>query len=118
WGYFGTSTPIAFVAPNDPLCDGQHWTPVGGSVSGNRPDYPYSITFRYAPTSGSASYCADVTVYKCDGLISTNASGAFVCTPSSPSVIHTTVHADGYNTSCATLSTNPRALQRSVELHY
>ena len=32
--------------------------------------------------------------------------------------IRTVVHADGFNTSCEAIATSPRALQRSVELHY
>src|SRR3954470_22795797 len=31
WSYFATSTPPGLVAPNDPTCDGQHWTPAGGT---------------------------------------------------------------------------------------
>jgi hypothetical protein len=119
WSYFGTSTPTAYLPPNDPVCDGQHWTPPGGTRTGGEPGtYPYSVTFQYAPSSAGVSYCADVVVYKCDGVITTNSSGNFVCTPSVPPVIHTTIHADGFNTSCGSLTTNPRALQRSVELHY
>jgi hypothetical protein len=115
WNYFGTSTPAALVAPNDPLCDGQHWTPAGGSGRPIAPvTYPYTMTFQYSPTSAGASYCATVRVIKCDGPIAANGT----CTSEVPAVIHTTIHADGYSTSCATLETNPRTLQRSVELHY
>ncbi len=121
--YFGTSTPPGLLPPNDPTCDGQHWTPAGGQGQPGTPiTYPYTISFTYGPTSGGASYCATVYVEKCDGNIGTWNPAATPpsapCTSALPAVIHTTIHADGYNTSCATLQTNPRALQRSVELHY
>ena len=32
--------------------------------------------------------------------------------------MRTVIHADGYNVLCNDIGTNPRALQRSVELHY
>ena len=113
WTYFGTSTPASFIAPNDPLCDGQHWNPVGGSNT-YAGTYPYTVTFQYAPVSAGTSYCANVTVEKCDGNIAVDGT----CTHAVPAVIHTTIHADGFSTSCNTLTTNPRTLQRSVELHY
>lgn len=120
--YFGTTTPAALVAPNDPTCDAQHWTPAGGSGRPASPvSYPYTMTFQYEPTSpnpspppASFSYCAVVTVEKCDGPIAVDGA----CSHAVPAVYHTTIHADGYSTSCSTLQTNPRALQRSVELHY
>lgn len=102
WNYFGTSTPSALVAPSDPQCAGQHWIPAGGALGGSRPLYPYWVDFTYAPTSGSVSYCAIVRVMK------TLVAG----------IVQTTIHADGYSTSCTTMGTNPRSLQRSVELHY
>ena len=103
WNYFGTSTPASLVDPNDPTCDGQHWSPVGG---GGRPIgapyYPYTMTFQYAPSSGLLNYCANVTVLK----------------TSSGGIVTTVIHSDGFSTSCSTLATNPRSLQRSVELVY
>lgn len=103
WNYFGTSTPAAYTAPNDPQCDGQHWTPTGGSGRpSSAPYYPYTITFLYEPRSASIGYCAIVSVIK------TQSGG----------IISTKIHSDGYNTSCSTMNTNPRTLQRSVELKY
>jgi hypothetical protein len=122
WQYFATTTPDSFLPPdNDPTCDGQSWTPEGGARTGGASGtYPYTVTFQYEPTSAGVSYCATVHVLKCDGPIGpwNPQTSSATCTSATPSVIHTTVHADGYSTSCATLSTDPRALQRSVELHY
>jgi hypothetical protein len=125
WSYFGTSTPPAFIAPNDPQCDGQHWNntngvPTPGGTNTYTGTYPYIVSYQYGPTSAGTSYCANVFVEKCDGTIGAwnFQSNSAPCTSAMPVVIHTTVHADGYSTSCATLTTNPRALQRSVELHY
>ena len=102
--YFGTTTPANLLPPNDPQCDGQHWTPAGGEGRPTQlPYYPYTITFQYSPTSAGVSYCANVSVIK---------------TINAQDVIRTTIHADGFSTPCGTLSTNPRVLQRSVELHY
>ncbi len=72
-------------------CDSQTLT-----VSGRLPTYPATMTFQFEP----GGFCAQVSVKK------------DVVDP------HTTIHADGFSTSCATIGTNPRALQRSVELHY
>lgn len=115
--YFGTTTPSNLLPPSDPTCDSQHWNPAGGTLGGSRPAYPYSVTFEYAPVSVGSSYCARVIVYKCDGTI-TNTNGTFSCASAVPAVVHTTIHADGYSTSCGTIGTSPRTLQRSVELHY
>ena len=57
---------------------------------------PTQFTFSYQPNG----YCAEVTVIK------------------SNTKPYTTIHADGYSVPCADKSSNPRALQRSVELHY
>jgi len=121
WNYFATTTPASLLAPNDPMCDGQHWSPAGGTrTNPGSGTYPYSFQFQYAPKSAGTSYCVTVYVDKCDGPLGkwNSSTNSAPCTSVVPAVIHTTVHADGYSTSCATLSTNPRTLQRSVELHY
>jgi Tfp pilus assembly protein PilX len=83
-----------------PSCDGVAATET--VISGDRTaGPPYAIEFKldmYA-SSGSAR-CVDVTVTKAT---------------SDP---HTVIHADGYSTSCASVSLSPRALQRTVELYY
>ncbi len=112
FGYFATSAPAALVAPSDPTCDAQHWTPAGGSgrPAVNSIAYPgtptYTMMFQYQPTQGPGlpGLCAIVTVTK----TLKDAQGT----------IDSVIHADGYSVSCATLSTNPRTLQRSVELRY
>jgi hypothetical protein len=116
--FFATSTPNN--PSYTPICDGQSLIPAGLSDMPGRPPsgppvtYPYTMSFTYSPTTGGTSYCANVRVEKCDGPIAANGT----CTSVVPAVIHTLIHADGYNTTCATLTTNTRALQRSVELHF
>lgn len=106
YGFFGTSTPAGVTAPN-PMCDGQTLTDQNGAdINLQRPSpasYPYTMTFKYGPRSAGVSYCAMGYVLKTQ-----DASG----------VVRTTIHADGYSSSCVTLASNPRTLQRSVELHY
>lgn len=107
FGYFGTSTP-----PNPPatyVCDGQQIIDTGRPAPGNPSPYPYTIAFQIETNS----HCANVSVLKCDGPI----SSAGVCTHAPPG-IRTLVHADGFNTTCANIATLESALQRSVELSY
>jgi Tfp pilus assembly protein PilX len=104
WNYFATSTPSNVNLANL-KCDGQCLNTVSGAcadVPGRSSTYPYQMVFTYSPTSAGASYCATVTVTKSQ----------------TSNIVKTTIHADGYSTDCNTLSSNPRALQRSVELHY
>lgn len=107
FGYFGTSTPP------DPqsqyVCDMQALNATGRPPITNPQPYPYTMTFQLQ----SNGRCANVSVLKCDGPI----SSAGVCT-SSNGPIRTVVHADGFNTTCNTIASNPSAVQRSVELNY
>jgi hypothetical protein len=81
-----------------PTCDGQA---ISATVtSGTRSSGNFTMSFSYAPNS----YCAKVSVTK---SLSTTTSA-----------ITSVVHSDGYSTPCATIQTDPNALQRSVELHY
>jgi hypothetical protein len=126
--YFATTTPLALLPPTDPTCDSQHWKDADTGVAapgGVRIDpappakYPYMFKYRYEPTSAGTSYCAKVYVKKCDGILGIWDSTANDATcASAGGAVHTTIHVDGYSTSCSTLTSNPRALQRSVELHY
>jgi len=50
------------------------------------------------------TYCANVSVAKSKNVVTNS--------------IATVIHADGFSTACATIQTDPQALQRSVELHY
>ncbi len=103
FGYFATSAPSSVVAPN-PQCDEQTL-----NVQGRASTYPYTILFTYSPrvaqfaADSAPGFCANVAVSKV-----LNAQG----------VVKTTIHADGFSTTCAAQGTDPRALQRSVELHY
>jgi hypothetical protein len=125
YSYFGTSTPTGNGFDLTKLkCDGQCLNPngmncaeVNGRYTGT---YRYIMAFQYSPASAGTSYCANVYVEKCDGAIGTwnpNTQTA-PCVSAVPAVIHTTIHSDGFNTTCTTLNSNPRALERSVELHY
>ena len=62
---------------------------------------PPSTNFRFRYDSNG--YCADVLVSK-----SPSGSGSFF----------TDIRADGFSANCDGIATNPRVLQRSVELHY
>ncbi|HXK39131.1 MAG TPA: hypothetical protein VJ043_03525 [Candidatus Paceibacterota bacterium] len=77
--------------PADAVCDSQTL-----SMSGRAPSLPYTISFQFEP----GGLCAQVSVEK------------------SSSNPQTVIHADGYSTNCASITTNPRALQRSVEIKY
>lgn len=63
-----------------------------------------TFTFQYQPSGGSQTNCAQVTVSK-----------VWVASTQS---IRTIIHADGFNTTCATIGTSQESLQRSVELNY
>jgi hypothetical protein len=100
YSLFGTSTsPVFQSGITDPKCDGQSLNiDTTGATS-----YPYTISFEFAPTGK----CSIVKVTKCGDAECVNYSN-----------IHTIIHADGFNTDCGSVSTSPRALQRSVELRY
>jgi hypothetical protein len=103
FSYFAPATPT--LTP-PPICDGQVL-----SVTNTNPGaYPYVMTFQFEPNGN----CAQVTVRKCQGLIS--ATG--VCTFSANAAISTQISANGFNTSCSTISSSPTALERSVELNF
>jgi len=96
FGYFGTTTPT-----ENPTCDGQSITAAGrpsSYPSCSQPGNP--MTFQFSPNG----YCVAVSVSK--------------CVDSSTQALKTVVHSDGFSTNCASVSTSPSALQRSVELHY
>ncbi len=65
-------------------------------ANGRAPTTPYTMTFQFEPNGR----CVDVAVLKQD----TNP--------------RTTIHADGFSTSCAQIFTSGRTLQRSVEIRY
>ncbi|MBI4087779.1 hypothetical protein HY418_00125 [Candidatus Kaiserbacteria bacterium] len=105
YNYFATTTPSGV----SPTCDGQALTPFDIQPSASQPySYPYTLISQkvdlFLDASLASDYCAQVTITKTKSQ-TTNA-------------VETAIHADGYSTSCDTISTNSRALQRSVELHY
>ncbi|MDP3965355.1 MAG: pilus assembly PilX N-terminal domain-containing protein, partial [bacterium] len=100
---FATSTfsnPASGVSCDEPT----YITPAAITTS-FPPDGSAVSTFQFEPSGR----CAQVSVTKCetDGL----------CDPLNP-YIHTVIHADGFNTTCALIGSSARSLQRSVELHY
>jgi len=112
FGYFATSTPSNPAAQN-PSCDGQTLAATGRSAT-----YPYTMVSAqmnfFSDTNATGGFCTQVSVEKCDGPIASDGS----CTHATPAVIHTLIHADGYNVSCATVQTAPQALQRTAEWRY
>lgn len=92
---FSTSSPTASVRCDDPD------PPNPITVTNNLPTWPNTVfTIGEATSFEIGGNCAIVTVTKSD------------------SVPFTTIQADGYNVPCAERATNPRTLQRSVELSY
>ena len=120
-GYFGTTTPPGLdlqTVKCDTSCLNESGPGQCTDVEGRSDIYPYTITSLpinlFQDSSQGGPFCAVVKVTKCDGPISTDG----VCAHATPPTIHTVVHADGYIVDCDSISTNPRALQRSVELRY
>lgn len=103
---FSTTTPPAPPPdPNAVTCATQSvavTTTDRTDVSGawQSTDFSYS----YDEPGTPSTHCVNVVV--------TKAAGA------SAGTVNTTVHVDGFNTTCAEIATSPRALQRSVELNY
>ena len=99
--YFAASDPYG----GTPTCDGQ--TIDASVASGTRSSGNFTMYFQYEPNASSGAqsgYCAEVFVTKTLNP-DTNA-------------ITSTIHADGYSTPCASVTSDPNTLQRSVELHY
>ena len=112
YAYFATSTPSNPAAQN-PSCDGQALNPTGRAGS-----YPYTMVSAqmnfFSDTNSTGGYCTQVTVEKCDGPIATDGT----CSHAIPAVVHTLIHADGYNVNCASIQIAPQALQRTAEWRY
>lgn len=125
FGYFAPVTPTK-GGPTDPdnnlppICDTQslavsnvNSTPTFPFSSVNPASYPYTLTFKIPLSNGD---CTIVTIQKCLGSISDN--GICSCSGGSCTTISTQVRANGFNTSCTTISSNPIALERTVVLNY
>jgi hypothetical protein len=88
----------------DVTCDGVTVTPTLESVTEDTAVSRVTMTIFTLDEDGAPmptnSRCADVTIYK-------NNVAPF-----------TVLHADGYSTSCETISSSARALQRSIEIQY
>lgn len=99
YGYFDIAAPTDPAAA-DPKCDGQSL-----GAGGRTGAYPQTMTFRFEPRApGGNGRCVDVSVAKTQDALT--------------HVVSTVVHSDGYSSACAAIDTNPRTLQRSVELRY
>lgn len=102
---FGSTTPQSTTITCDKASNGSDLSVVTSvTTNGTHATSTFSMDFFarnvVAGTPSSALNCAQVTIAK------------------NPTAPHTVIHADGYSTSCATISTSPRALQRTVELRY
>lgn len=116
---FATSTDSYLLLPVYPaasiLCGGET-----AEVTSNDPSTPSTPTFaastfnvNFTSVFRPNGLCAEVTVKKCGGTFEANGT----CTAAPPK-LQTIIHADGYNTKCTEIATNPRSLQRSVEIRY
>jgi hypothetical protein len=100
FGSFATSSdsvPMTAIT-----CDKIAVTPTRQSANGSSALSTFEIDLftRDIEDEPQAGYCVQVSVQK-------NATAPF-----------TVIHSDGYSTTCASITTSARALQRSVELHY
>lgn len=102
YSYFASTPPDGV----NPTCDNQ---PLDATGHPGFESYPYTVEFELvlfanadgiSGTSDDLGYCARVAVTK------------------DINPIRTHVRADGFSTNCASVDTNPRTLQRSVELNY
>ncbi len=118
YNYFGTTTPATsdLLAPTPhpnvatpPVCDGSTISVLPLSPG---PIVNYTQTFTLPLQGGN--FCAKVQVIKCQGTI----SGGGSCSYLAGAPISTQIRSYGFNTACGSISTNPVALQRSVELNY
>jgi len=105
FSYFSATTPTGV----NPTCDTKAITPLAVSPSEGEPyAYPYTLTSPeidlFTDASPPTDYCAQVTVTKTLDPVT--------------KAVKTTIHADGYSTSCDQVLTSQRALQRTVELNY
>ena len=103
---FGTSTaPTEAAIVCDKAADGSDLT-VQTTVTSSENAATSTFTMDFFSRdvannhAATALNCAQVTIAK------------------NPTPPYTAIHSDGYSTSCATINTSSRALQRSVELHY
>jgi hypothetical protein len=93
---FNTTTPLTQIRCDDP----DPPNPIDVQVTDSSwPGMEFTIGSVASPFQPNG-YCAVVTVTKRD------------------SAPFTTIHADGYSVPCLERTTNPRTLQRSVELNY
>lgn len=92
---FSTSSPSTAIRCDDPN------PPNPVTITNNLPTWPNTVfTIGLATPLEINGFCAVVTVTKRD-------------VPP-----FTTIHADGYSVSCADRTSNPRTLERSVELNF
>jgi type II secretory pathway pseudopilin PulG len=119
FGYFSTTTAVAAVTPE---CDGAPLS-VAPAPPYAAPDYTVQIT--KLPLQNNL-YCANVSVHKCLGTITTGGT----CCPSegitngscdamkAVTTVSTQIKADGFNASCTNIDSNTAILERTVTLNY
>jgi hypothetical protein len=138
YSYFAPTTPVLPIAPTPPMiptspvppvCGGKSIalaTPLSNQAYNQSCYYPplavtdpsnpylpcYIVTTSasqlpavdlFGDVPNSQAYCAKLTVTK---FLDPNGT------------VHTLIHADGFNTNCASIATSKNALERSVELNY
>ena len=92
---FATSTPLPEIRCDDP-----------------DPPNPISVTNNLPVWPGTVFTIGGATPFEIDGLC------AIVTITKNNAWPFTVIRADGYNVSCSERTTNPRTLQRSVELSF
>ncbi len=103
---FGTTEPTVAQI----LCD-------KGVPSGN--DHVANTTVTSNGTAATSTFSMNFFAWDIiNGVAATGSNCAQVTVAKNPTAPHTVIHADGYSTSCETIMTSPRSLQRSVELRY
>lgn len=102
---FGETTP----APTTIVCD--------KNASGG--DLSVDTTVTTNGTAATSTFTMDFFARDIvNGVPADGSNCAQVTVAKNPTAPHTVIHADGYSTSCDTITTSPRSLQRSVELRY
>ncbi len=82
-------------------------------------DLTTTTTVEDGGTAATSTFTLDLfTRNVLEGEPATSINCVQVTVAKNPTSPHTVVHSDGYSTSCATITTSPRSLQRSIELRY
>jgi hypothetical protein len=100
YDYIFATSSVSTSHAGDVVCDNQHAGNVNVETSGTSATSTFSVDLFKNESDDKGGYCVTVTVAK------------------SPTAPNTIIRADGYSTSCESIESNPRTLQRSVNLRY